>query len=169
MSQLIIWTPLEACRDMSRRRQFHREPRQPARAICLCFRLLKFKQILSFLTRSLQEGVLMYISTTLLFSCLHRNTCPGDTSNIKPQKYTHHVHCAHELCPHCLPGTIAQGGCPQPLFPGRSAPAQRLGCLVSSSCHAQLHLSADRSGLHIQKPSRKLCGWTWTRRDVLDA
>lgn len=131
--------------------------------MCPPFRLLKFKQILSFLTRSFQEAALMYTSTTVLFSCLQRNTCPGDTADTKPQRYIHHIHCAREVCPHHPPGTATQGGCPQPLFPGHSAPAQRLTCLVSSSCHAQLRLSADRSSLRMQNPSQKICGWAWTR------
>lgn len=115
---------MTACRQVRRRRQFHREPRQPPRNICPPLRLLKFKQILSFLTRNLQEAALIQKNTTLFYSCLHRNTCLGDT---KSQRYTHHAHCACQLCPRHLTGTVTQvaahslcslGSCTVPRMPG---------------------------------------------------
>lgn len=75
--------------------------------------------------RNLKEAALLQKNTIQFYSCLHRNTCPGDT---KSQRYSHHVHCARQLCPWPLTGTVTQGAahslsslssCTVPRMPGK--------------------------------------------------
>lgn len=114
---------MTVCRQIRRRRQSPREPRKPP-GTHTHLKIAKVQTNSVFPYQNLKEAALLQKNTILFYSCLHRNTCPGDT---KSQRYSHHVHCACQLCPWPLTGTVTQGAahslsslssCTAPRMPG---------------------------------------------------